>query len=569
MRGIALAIWCLGSVVACGPGARSNEGLPCSAGQTQCDGNELLTCVDGHYANNMKCANVCVPDLGCTLCVPGTGTCNGNTSTACNMDGMGYSMIDCDPVQGETCDATSGVCTGACAPNVLGQSYIGCEYFPTVTGNIVGNEFDFAVALANTGNQNAMVTIEDGALTTPIMATVPPNTLLVQKLPWQQELKLCNDMPTPEAPCSTPLPSAVQATKGAYHLRSTSPITVYQFNSLEYALNSDSDFSYTNDASLLLPTNVWRKDYFVAGWEQIAGQNPAEMAVTASQDGTMVTINSKAATIASGAVPAFTPGTPNSVMLNAGDVLELTSLTGDFTGSEVTSTAPVEVIGGNYCADIPEGVCCCDHVEESMFGVDQLGENYIVNAPAVTTEPSGKIEVIRIIATQANTTLTYNPPQTGAPASIANPGDFVEIDGNVASFEIQASAHVLVAQYMEGEEADGAGTGDPAEALAVPVEQFRSSYTFQAPTNYESNYVDVTAPMGAMVMLDNGTPLTFTPIGTTGYGLSRVYPLTAGPNNDGNHTIMGDMPFGITVYGYGQYTSYWYPGGLNLNTVID
>ena len=29
------------------------------------------------------------------------------------------------------------------------------------------------------------------------------------------------------------------------------------------------------------------------------------------------------------------------------------------------------------------------------------------------------------------------------------------------------------------------------------------------------------------------------------------------------------MPFGITVYGYGQYTSYWYPGGLNLKTVLD
>ena len=29
------------------------------------------------------------------------------------------------------------------------------------------------------------------------------------------------------------------------------------------------------------------------------------------------------------------------------------------------------------------------------------------------------------------------------------------------------------------------------------------------------------------------------------------------------------MPFGITVYGYGQYTSYWYPGGLNLTDLIN
>jgi len=32
----------------------------------------------------------------------------------------------------------------------------------------------------------------------------------------------------------------------------------------------------------------------------------------------------------------------------------------------------------------------------------------------------------------------------------------------------------------------------------------------------------------------------------------------------GNHSMSGTMPFGIQVYGYGQYTSYWYPGGLNL-----
>ena len=45
--------------------------------------------------------------------------------------------------------------------------------------------------------------------------------------------------------------------------------------------------------------------------------------------------------------------------------------------------------------------------------------------------------------------------------------------------------------------------------------------------------------------------------------------LTAGPGNDGNHNIQGDMAFGITVYGYGQYTSYWYPGGLDLSNIVE
>jgi hypothetical protein len=30
------------------------------------------------------------------------------------------------------------------------------------------------------------------------------------------------------------------------------------------------------------------------------------------------------------------------------------------------------------------------------------------------------------------------------------------------------------------------------------------------------------------------------------------------------HEITGTQPFGISVYGYGVDTSYWYPGGQNL-----
>ena len=101
-------------------------------------------------------------------------------------------------------------------------------------------------------------------------------------------------------------------------------------------------------------------------------------------------------------------------------------------------------------------------------------------------------------------------------------------------------------------------------ALAVPLDQFRTQYLFHAPTNYETNYVDITAPAGATVTLD-GNPITaFTPIGASGFGLARVFPLDAGPGGDGNHSINSGTPFGITVYGYGQYTSYWYPGGLDL-----
>jgi hypothetical protein len=564
MRGLNICgIICIFVAIACGP-SRRDEG-PCMDGAVLCNGQVERICSGGSFHDGNTCPLLCVENLGCAMCAPGTGTCQGNTGHACNQNGDGFIDETCDPVQGSTCDPMSGACTGPCAATALGTSYIGCDYYPTVTGNTTGTVFDFAVAIANTAGSDAVVTIDGGALTTPMMVTVPSNAVKVQILPWQLDLKLCSGAAT-DACIDGSMGQAALVAHGAYHLRSTNPVTLYQFNSLEYVKNNE--FSYSNDASLLLPTNVWRSRYYAAAWQALASINGSEMAVTAAKDGTKVTITSKADTVAGGGAPAFATGVAQSVMLNAGDVIEITSRSGDFTGTLVDADKPVQVISGHYCADVPDLTSACDHLEESMFSIDALGIRYIVNAPAVTSIPTGKVQYIRVIATQPGTTLTYDPPQAGAPATIANAGDFIEIPNTTATFMITASAKVLVSQYMEGQSAGG-NTGDPAMTLAVPVEQFRTSYMFHAPISYESNYVDVLVPMGATVMLD-GAPLPApTAIGGTGYGLARVYPLTAGPGSDGNHTIEGTQAFGITVYGYGQYTSYWYPGGLNLTDLIN
>jgi hypothetical protein len=550
--------------VGCGPSSRPNG--PCTAGETNCEGLTFQTCVDGKFVDEKDCPNACSDGIGCTSCRVGEATCNGNTAHVCNEAGTGFEDVLCDPQQGLTCDPTvSGGCVGQCAPKTLGNSYIGCEYYPTVTGNAVLDSFDFAVAIANTGSGDATVTIEGGGLSTPMTVTVPSRRVAVQPLPWQAALKLCSSISQNDCIFNVGMTkSAALAAKGAYHLRSTSPVTVYQFSPLQYV--KGAEFSYSNDASLLLPTNVWRTRYYASAFQHISTTNPSELAITAMKDNTMVQFTPKASSAAAQGAPAFTAGMTQTVMLNAGDVLEVASFDGDYTGSLIDADKPVQVISGHFCADVPETVGYCDHIEESMFPVDTLGTQYVINAPAVTSLPNGKVQFIRIIATGPNTTLTYDPPQTAAPTTIAQAGGFVEIQGSTASFKITSDQKVLVAQYMEGQDAGG-GTGDPAMTLAVPVEQFRTDYLFHSPTNYESNYVDVTAPVGANVMLD-GAPLNFTPIGTTGYALSRVSALTSGPNNDGNHSIQSSQGFGITVYGYGQYTSYWYPGGLNLNTII-
>jgi hypothetical protein len=572
----------------CGPSVSNDDddddddlgdagGGDCSVGATRCEGNVFLTCEDGTLVPQEECPDACHDQLGCTLCRPGTGICESATvAQACLPDGSGYEEELCDPVQGVSCDPASGVCEGACAPSSIGESYIGCEYYPTITGNLVSNDFSFAVVVANTSGEVASVTIEDGALTAPITFTVPGDSVVVQDLPWQNELKLCAYNGSDIELCRDPVQRAALVANGAYHLRSTVPVTVYQFSPLDYTLGGGT-FSYTNDASLLMPTNAWTGSYLAAGWKRLdaspltSGTWPGLLAVTAAQDATTVTITTTAPTEGYGAVPAFATGVPQTITLNAGDVVEIASWgtfggvsIDDLTGSSIEADKPVQVIGGHYCAYVPDNVtAACDHLEESMFPIEALSTTYVVTTPAVPALPNGKEQVVRIVATQPATTLTYDPPQAGAPTTIANAGGYVEMARQTADYVVTADHKVMVIQYMEGQDAGG-GTGDPAMTLAVPTDQYRDNYLFHAPLNYETNYVNITAPTGATVTLDGAAVTGFTALGASGFGLARV---VLGPGTGGNHTITGSMPFGISVYGYGQYTSYWYPGGLDLANI--
>ena len=115
----------------------------------------------------------------------------------------------------------------------------------------------------------------------------------------------------------------------------------------------------------------------------------------------------------------------------------------------------------------------------------------------------------------------------------------------------------------------GGGTstpqGDPSMSLAVTVEQYRTRYVFLAPSDYNTSYVDVVAATGTTLQLD-GTDASSSlkPLSGTGYNIARIL---LGPGKDGAHVLEGSGPIGIQVLGYGDYTSYQYPGGLNLSAI--
>ncbi|MBU1412993.1 IgGFc-binding protein, partial [Myxococcota bacterium] len=514
----------------------------------QCVGTMLQTCTDVgdgclQWQDDTECdPGVCANGLGCVLCTPGSNACDGNTSLTCRADGSGYDETsECDPVMGSACDAGTGLCTGPCAPHVLGRNYIGCDFFPTATPQHdsynTAPTNQFAVAVSNTTGAVATITITRAGSTVST-TTVAANSVQIIYLPWIDTLTKGMG------------PSKV-VSQGAYRLRSDQPITVYQYNPF--------NATTTNDASLLFPVNVWGEAYTVASWAHWSGY-PGFYSVIASEDNTTVTLapSTTGGTVqAGGGVAANGTGT---VVLNAGDVLQVYTSAGDLTGTHVNSDHPVQVFGGHKCTNIPSNITACDHLEESMFPIDTLAHQYVIAPPIqVPNNALEKAQIVRVIATEANTSVTFEP-DLGRDQVLVNAGDFIELSMSIDRFVVSADHRILVAQYMVGQSA-GYGTSDPSMLLAITPEQWRSNYLIHAPVTWVANFVDILANAGTTVTVDGVTVTDWWPIGTTGFVVGHMALSNAG---NGNHVIDADAGVGVSVYGVQNAGSYWYPGGLNL-----
>lgn len=472
------------------------------------------------------------------------------------------------------------------------RSYIGCDFWPTVVGNNVWSIFDYAVVVANAGDNPADVTVTRNGQTI-ASAIVQPNALQKIYLPWVPELK------GPDADScgqAVPISQTVRSPNGAYHLTSTRPVTVYQFNALEYAGQggpagknwsscpgnsicpifgiSYGCFSFTNDASLLLPTTALTGNYRVtgqAGWP-VANMG-AYFAITGTKNGTTVTVkvSSTGQVVGGGGISSTAANGLTTFQINEGEVVEVVGTPdSDLSGSQIQASAPVQVIAGVPCIQSPLGVQACDHIEESVFPAETLGKHYFVTVP---TGPNGDVvgHVVRLYGNVDGTALSYQgnkPP--GAPSTL-NAGQVVTLGSPYVTgdFEITGDHEFGVGSFMLGAEvvdpnALSEGKGDPAQSLATAVEQYRHKYIFLSPDDYDVSYVDVIQPTGASITIDGMAPGgAVTPI-SSGFGIRRV---KLGPGNSGAHVLTADAPVGIQVMGYGSYTSYHYPGGLNLDTI--
>lgn len=181
--------------------------------------------------------------------------------------------------------------------------------------------------------------------------------------------------------------------------------------------------------------------------------------------------------------------------------------------------------------------------------------------------------LVRFYGNVDGTTLSYEgTAPAGAPTSI-NAGDVVELSASTGSFKVIGSQSFAVGSFMLGGALQGSGScpdypcsGDPAFSMMVTPEQFRNTYTFLAPTDYDANFADVLIPDAATEVTIDGVAVTASEVVAPGWKIARV-PLDGATG--GSHTLVANAPVGLQVMGFGHATSYYYPGGLNLEFISE
>lgn len=323
---------------------------------------------------------------------------------------------------------------------------------------------------------------------------------------------------------------------------------------------------YTTDGYLGLPSGVLGKRYIVQSYDNvhsgIPSLNGTQFALVACESNTIVTI------VPSQKVLGHLPGVPFNITLEKAQTYQLRGpddAPQDLSGTLISANKPIAVFGGHRCAFISDATTFfCDYIVEQQLPVERAGRNFV--AMSLATRTGG--DVYRVFPTEDKTSININ----GINLGVFDRGQFVE--RNVLNFaHITANKPVLVNQYAHSADFDPVSppfeTGDPFQTIIPSTDMYLNNYMVDVPdSGYTTSWINITIPTpGVGTVLLDGVAIPaglYTPIGVSGYSGARV-PVVPGVRNLA--TVAGPagaLPFGVIVYGWAEYDSFCYPGGMHF-----
>ncbi|RME92931.1 MAG: HYR domain-containing protein [Verrucomicrobia bacterium] len=329
----------------------------------------------------------------------------------------------------------------------------------------------------------------------------------------------------------------------------------------EVAVFGLSRVRYTTDGFLALPSDVIGKNYIVQAFGNthtgVPSLNGTQFAIVATRDNTTVTLMPLVETAGH---PA---NTPYQVVLNQGETYQLRN-TGDapndLSAALIAADQPIGVFAGHQCANVPdEDVWFCDYLVEQLVPVERADHEF-VTMPLATRDG----DTFRFFGVQPGSQVFVN----GAHVATIGPGEFHEMQIKDPA-HIVAEGAILVDQYANSSDADLVTISDPFQLVVPPVSMWRTEYEICVPdAGFDKNYINVVVPKGGegRVTLDGAAipASSYVAISGGAYWGAQV------PVDPGVHfldtTAAGTsgipLPFGVAVYGWAEYDSYGFPGGM-------
>jgi len=585
----------------------------------------------------LKTDEVCAPYIGCSFCIPGKITCGeSNNIVQCRTDGSEFDEIDqCDATANQHCDAIHGGCANLCDAAEDSKSYIGCEYYavPTINSELraaffereQSNPFDFAVVIANPQAVNAEIVIErDGSVV--YQDSLEPDEVATIVLDWIP-LLLTGVLEKDDSEANA---RSVKVKEGAYRIRSSVPVTAYQFNPLRFQeeVEGQNVYSYTNDASLLLPTYALTGNYVVVSqptrlvvssvsstspncdssedfpcYEETTFSSPGFLAIIGVEDGptdVQVTTTSYLVGDAFGEVPAAEPGDTFTVGLERGEVLQLLSATPSYCPEDSYTdemstcssnsadpepcitvkhtycdvTADYDLTGTNIQASRKVAVISghnCAFVPHNRWACDHLEESMFPTESwgreifVALSEPiREEPNLIRVLSNSDDNEITFTPDVYES-VSIDS-GEYIEFIAD-RDFRVRGTDAILVAQFLVGQDYSG------FQSSGLRGEGDPGMSLAIPQEQWRERYAFLapdTFPDNTVIVIANeDQAIVLDGRLITGFRKIEGSTMSAArvAIKSGQHAIEATSTFGIVVYGYALYTSYIDPGGLDLRVI--
>jgi len=373
----------------------------------------------------------------------------------------------------------------------------------------------------------------------------------------------------------------------AFHLKSNVPVGVTSM----YPYGGAT--SHIPSATLVFPVSAWAKEHVIVnGWEKSRTGDPATQ-IYASEDDTEVTIIGKKDVSNGIGFKGAAAGTPATIKLSKGQFAQIVQ-TEELTGSFVFSNKPTVTLGGNSCALVPTNTGPCDTLAQQIPPYEQWGSEYVGVGYRPRAEGTEELVWYRMVAARDGTELDYDPVKpAGAPLTMsagelalfrARANEPFVVRSRDAEHPFYLGIHMSGADGNQTDTASSAGQGDPDFVNVVPAGQYLNSYSFYADSTYPENSLVIVRKKtnGAFkdVWLEcAGNLPTFLPVDSRGdYEYARVdLSRRFGPGDkfgdqeciSGLQRMRSEGAFSATLWGWGTWASYGYPGGVAIRKLVD